>query len=160
MWRWLILNVVVYGINLKNKTATLYDEGDVKANFTTLTRVGETLAALFALPEVELSKFKNEFVYFSSFYVSQRDYLASAMRATGTTEKDWTITSISSDKVLQDAREPTADMTTRMMTLFALVFKEGYGGDYNSKVVDYKRLGLEAENLDALMKRLAQETEA
>ncbi|KAI0196320.1 hypothetical protein EV127DRAFT_418993 [Xylaria flabelliformis] len=82
------------------------------------------------------------------------------MRATGTTEKDWTITSISSDKVLQDAREPTADMTTRMMTLFALVFKEGYGGDYNSKVVDYKRLGLEAENLDALMKRLAQETEA
>lgn len=75
------------------------------------------------------------------------------MRATGATEEDWTITSVSSDKVLQDAREPSADLRTRMMTLFALVFKEGYGGDYNSKIVDYQKLGLPAEDLDALMKR-------
>lgn len=53
----------------KKKTATFYDEGNVKANFTTLTRVGETLAALLALPDAEVPK--NEFVYLSSFYVSQ-----------------------------------------------------------------------------------------
>jgi hypothetical protein len=129
----------------------------VKGNFTTLTRVGESLASLFALPEAELSKYKNERVYFSSFYVSQRDFLASAMRATGTTEKDWTITSVSSDQVLQAAKEPSADTMTRLMTIFATVFKEGYGGDYNSKVVDYEKLGLEPEDLDTLMKTLAQE---
>ncbi|KAI0875185.1 hypothetical protein GGS24DRAFT_456234 [Hypoxylon argillaceum] len=147
----------LYGIDLKKKTVAFYDDGNVKGNFTTLTRVGETLASLFALPEAELSKYKNEFVYFSSFYVSQKDLLASAMRATGTTEKDWTITSISSDQVLQAAKEPSADSMTRMMSLFALVFKEGYGGDYNSKVVDYEKLGLAPEDLDTLMKSLAQE---
>lgn len=142
---------------MKKKTVAFYDDGNVKGNFTTLTRVGETLASLFALPEAELSKYKNEFVYFSSFYVSQKDLLASAMRATGTTEKDWTITSISSDQVLQAAKEPSADSMTRMMSLFALVFKEGYGGDYNSKVLDYEKLDLASEDLDTLMKSLAQE---
>ncbi|KAI0489489.1 hypothetical protein F4859DRAFT_461074 [Xylaria cf. heliscus] len=79
------------------------------------------------------------------------------MRATGTTEEDWAITGVSTDRVLQDAREPSADVTTRMMALFALIFKEGYGGDYNSKVVDYEKLGLAAEDLDTVMKRLVQE---
>jgi NAD(P)-dependent dehydrogenase (short-subunit alcohol dehydrogenase family) len=149
-----------YGINLKDKTATIYDEGNVKANFTTLTRVGETLAALFSLPDAELARYKNEFVYCSSFYVTQRDFLASAMRATGTAEEDWTITSVSSDKAIQDAKEAPAASAARQMSLFALVFKEGYGGDYNSKLVDYEKLGLAAEDLDAVMKSLAQELNA
>ncbi|KAI0197732.1 hypothetical protein F4808DRAFT_288568 [Astrocystis sublimbata] len=152
-WVEFSIRLGLYGINLKERSATFYDEGDVKGNFTTLTRVGESLAAVLALPAAELSKFDNDFVYFSSFYVSQRDFLASAMRVTGTTEEDWTINSISSDKVLQDAREPSADMTTRMMTLFALVFKQGYGGDYSGKVVDYEKLGLAVEDLDTVMKQ-------
>ncbi|KAJ8119428.1 hypothetical protein ONZ43_g3618 [Nemania bipapillata] len=156
-WVEFSIRLGLYGIDLKKRTATFYDDGNVKANFTTLTRVGESLASLFTLPESELSKYKNEFVFFSSFYVSQRDFLASALRATGTTEKDWTVTSVSSDQVLQAAREPSADTTTRMMSLFALVFKDGYGGDYSSRVVDYKQLRLESEDLDALMKSLAKE---
>ncbi|RWA07509.1 hypothetical protein EKO27_g7596 [Xylaria grammica] len=156
-WVEFSIRLGLYGIDLKKRTAAFFDEGNVKANVTTLTRVGETLAALLALPEAELSKHKNEFVYFSSFYASQRDILASAMRVTGTTEKDWTITSISTDKAIQDAREPVADPTARMMLLFALVFKEGYGGDYDSKIVDYKKLGLAGEDLDSVIKGLAQE---
>ncbi|KAI0414455.1 hypothetical protein F5X98DRAFT_349260 [Xylaria grammica] len=156
-WVEFSIRLGLYGIDLKKRTAAFFDEGNVKANVTTLTRVGETLAALLALPEAELSKHKNEFVYFSSFYASQRDILASAMRATGTTEKDWTVTSISTDKAIQDAREPVADPAARMMLLFALVFKEGYGGDYDSKVVDYEKLGLAGEDLDSVIKGLAQE---
>ncbi|KAI1275172.1 hypothetical protein F5Y07DRAFT_400616 [Xylaria sp. FL0933] len=159
-WVEFSIRLGLYGINLKNRTAAFYDEGNVKANVTTLTRVGETLAALFALPEAELSNYKNQFIYCSSFYASQKDFLASAMRATGTTEKDWTITNVSTDKVLKDAREPVADPTARMMLLFALVFKEGYGGDYNSKVLDYEKLGLPAEDLDTVMKSLVQELDA
>lgn len=157
-WVEFSIRLGLYGIDLKKRTAAFYDDGNTKANFTTLKRVGESLAALFALPEEELAKHKNEFVYFSSFYASQKDFLASAMRATGTTEKDWNITSNSTDKILQDARE--ADPSARMMLLFALVFKEGYGGDYNSKVVDYEKLGLAAEDLDAVMKGVAQELDA
>ncbi|TGJ86851.1 hypothetical protein E0Z10_g1921 [Xylaria hypoxylon] len=159
-WVEFSIRLGLYGIDLKKRTVAFYDGGNVKSNFTTLTRVGETLAALFTLPEAELSKNKNEFVYFNSFYASQKDFLASAMRATGTTEKDWAITNISTDKVLQDAKKPVTDPTTRMMLLFALVFKEGYGGDYNSKIVDYEKLGLASEDLDALMKSLVQELDA
>ncbi|KAI0433412.1 hypothetical protein F5Y09DRAFT_328968 [Xylaria sp. FL1042] len=159
-WVEFSIRLGLYGIDLKKRTAAFYDEGNVKSNFTTLKRVGETLAALFTLPEAELSKYKNEFIYCSSFYVSQKDFLASAMRATSTTEKDWTITNVSTDKILQDAREPGADPTARQMLLFALVFKEGYGGDYNSKVVDYEKLGLPAEDLDGVMKSLVQELDA
>lgn len=112
---------------------------------------------MFTLPEAELSRYKNQFVYFNSFYVSQRDILASAMRATGTTEKDWTIASTSTDKAIQDARDASGDPRASAMLLFALVFKEGYGGDYTSKLVDYERFALPAENLDLLLKGLAVE---
>ncbi|KAI8623580.1 NAD(P)-binding protein [Xylariaceae sp. FL1651] len=156
-WVEFCIRLGLYGIDLKKKTATFYDDGNVKANFTTLTRVGESLAALFALPDDQLAKYKNEFVYLSSFYLSQKDLLASAMRATGTTEQDWTITSVSSDETIRASKEPSSDPMAGAMALFALVFKEGYGGDYNSKVVDYEMLGLPTEDLDALMKSLAKE---
>ncbi|KAF2968564.1 hypothetical protein GQX73_g4945 [Xylaria multiplex] len=159
-WVEFSIRLGLYGVDLKKRTVAFYDEGNVKSNFTTLTRVGETLAALFTLPEADLSKYKNEFVYFSSFYASQRDFLASAIRATGTSENDWTITKISTDKAIQDAKAPTADPRARMMLLFTLIFKDGYGGDYNSKVVDYEKLGLAKENLDTVMKTLAQELDA
>ncbi|KAI0967626.1 hypothetical protein F4678DRAFT_482955 [Xylaria arbuscula] len=159
-WVEFSIRLGLYGFDLKKKTAAFYDEGTTKSNFTTLKRVGETLAALFALPDAQLSQYRNKFVYCSSFYVSQKDFLASAMRATGTTEKDWTITNVSTDNILQNSRKPGADPSARMMLLFPLIFKEGYGGDYNAKVVDHEKLGLGAEDLDVVMKDLAQELNA
>ncbi|KAK5637045.1 hypothetical protein RRF57_012757 [Xylaria bambusicola] len=79
------------------------------------------------------------------------------MRATGTAEKDWAITSVDSDKILQDAKDPAASPATQMRAIFALMSKHGCGGDYNSKVVGYEKLGVAAEHVDAMMKRLAQE---
>jgi uncharacterized protein YbjT (DUF2867 family) len=153
-WVEFSIRLGLYGIDLTKRTAAFYDDGDVKVNITTLTRVGESLAALFSLPDEELKKYRNQFVYLSSFYVSQRDILASAIRATGTSEKDWKITRLSTDEVLEASRKPDADTLAMMMSLFAVVFKDGYGGDYNHKVLD---LGLEQEDLDALMKKLAKE---
>ncbi|KAI1325006.1 NAD(P)-binding protein [Xylariaceae sp. FL0255] len=155
-WVEFSLRLGLYGIDLKSKTARFFDEGETKANFTTLTRVGESLAALFALPEAELTAYKNQWVFTSSFYVSQKDFLASAMRVTGTTKKDWTISKVPSDEIIAAAKKETGQMAGAM-ALFALVFKEGYGGDYDDKVLDYEALGLEPEDLDAVMKSLAEE---
>ncbi|KAI0151595.1 NAD(P)-binding protein [Xylariaceae sp. FL1272] len=155
-WVEFSIRLGLYGIDLKSKTARFFDEGTTKANFATLTRVGESLAAIFALPEADLAKYKNEWVFFSSFYVSQRDFFESAMRATGTTEKDWTISSVPSDEVIAESKKQQGEFAGAM-ALFAVVFKDGYGGDYNSKVIDYEALGLEPEDLDTLMKKLAQE---
>ncbi|KAI1817831.1 NAD(P)-binding protein [Poronia punctata] len=144
----------LYGIDLRERVAMLYDGGDVKATLTSFARVGESLAALFALSDEELARHKNSFVYLSSFRVSQRDLLASAMRVAG--DEDWSVTSVSTDEVLRKARGPEADRWARLMALYAAIFKDGYGGDYSAKVVD---LGLEDEELDEVMKKLVDEAD-
>ncbi|KAG8165785.1 hypothetical protein KVR01_004337 [Diaporthe batatas] len=93
---------VVNGLWLDTKTAALYDDGDTKTNFTTLRRVGESLAAVLGWPEDELAKFRNDWVYFSSFHITQRDIWAAAMRATGTKESDWAVSARPSEDVVKD----------------------------------------------------------
>ena len=145
-----------FGLDAKTRTARIFDDGQVKTNFTTLRRVGESLAALLALPETELAQYKNDWVYFSSFCFSQRDLLESAKRVTGTKEKDWSIISENPDEVIKAAEEEVAkgNVVAGVHILFALMFSEGHGGDYSTKVVDYKRLGLEPEDLDEALKEL------
>ena len=146
------------GIDIKQKTAQLYGNGEVKANFTALPRVGSTAAALLSLPDTELSKFKNRFVYTSSVRVSQRDILESALRVTGTTEDQWTVEYKDTAEAIHGLKERMAsgDMMAGAQLLFALTFSDGLGGDFNDKVVDYEGLlGLEKEeSLDDIVKQV------
>lgn len=153
------LGALAFGLDLKARTAKVFGKGDVRANFTTLRRVGESLAALLALSDAELGAYRNAWVYFSSFLVSQRDLLASAQRVTGTAERDWDVASEDPEEVIKTAQEQVAkgNGMAGVRILFALLFSEGYGGNYEAKVVDYKKLGLEPEDLDQVMKGLAQE---
>lgn len=143
-----------FGLDVKTKTARIFHDGQRKANFTTLQRVGESLAALLALPEAELAQYKNNWVYFSSFCVSQRDLLESAKRVTGTKEEEWTVISQEPEDVIKTAQEEAArgNPIAGVQVLFALMFSEGYSGNYSEKVVDYKRFGLEPEDLDEVLK--------
>lgn len=146
-----------FDIDAQKRTAKLLDGGAVKANFTTTDRVGKSLAALLSLPEADLAKYKNEWVYFSSFLVSQGEILEATLRATGTTKEDWTITQGSAQDVIDWARAETAkgNRMGAARSLFALMFSDGYGGNYNDKVVDYKSLGLEPEeDIDEVLKKL------
>lgn len=136
------------------------DGGSYKANFTTMPRVGASLSAMLSQPDALLSRHKNSFVYFSSFAASQRDMVASAQRATGTSDADWTFEDKSTASVLEWSRAETArgNLMAAGKALFALAFTEGYGGDYSDRVVDYAALGLEAgEDLDEVMQRLVAE---
>ena len=149
----------VFGLDAKTRTARIFGDGRVKANFTTLQRVGESLAALLALPADELARYKNDWAYFSSFCVSQRDLLASAQRITGTKEEDWTVISEDPEAVIKTAEEEVAkgNPLAGVRILFALLLSEGYGGNYNERVVNYKRLGLEPEDLDEVLKGLLEQ---
>ncbi|KAI1075555.1 NAD(P)-binding protein [Whalleya microplaca] len=146
------------GIDLKEKYAVLVDGGTTKINCTTLKRVGESLAALLALPDEELAQYKNEWAFFSSFYVSQRDLLASAMRVTRTQEQNWTI--IRSSEQAGECRKLDKDKEGKgkpmIGRLFLILLTERWGGDYNWKVIDYTRLGLKQENLDEVMQNLTE----
>ncbi|KAF7532511.1 hypothetical protein G7054_g7883 [Neopestalotiopsis clavispora] len=136
------------------------DGGNYKANFTTMRRVGTSLAALLSQPEALLAQHKNRWVYFSSFVASQRDMVACAQRATQTTDADWTVTVKPTQQVLDWCRAEAAkgNLMAAGRALFALAFTEGYGGNYQDKVVDYAVLGLEPEeDLDEVVRKLAVE---
>ncbi|KAI5919534.1 hypothetical protein F4810DRAFT_502289 [Camillea tinctor] len=153
-WVELTMRLGGYGVNVTKRAAALLDGGKTRASITTLTRVGESLAALLALPEGELATYGNGWVYFSSFTVSQRELLDSAIRATGTREEDWNVVDENSDGVVAKCKEGLAkkDIMSGLRLLTTLSFKEGYGGDFSAKVVDNKKLGLEPESLDEVMK--------
>ncbi|KAH8198755.1 hypothetical protein TruAng_007075 [Truncatella angustata] len=149
-----------FEIDLKKRTANLLDGGVVKANFSTLDRVGKSLAALLSLPEADLAKHKNGWVYFSSFLVSQSDILDSALRVTGTTKEEWTITHGSAKDIREWAKAEAAkgNAMAGAKSLFALMFSDGFGGNYSDKVIDYKELGLEPEeDLDEAVRQVVIE---
>ncbi|RYP46613.1 hypothetical protein DL768_007235 [Monosporascus sp. mg162] len=158
-WFEFCMRVGAFGLDLKGRAARVFGDGAQKANFTTLRRVGESLAALLALPDAELAAYGNNWVYFSSFRISQRDLLESAKRVTGTRDEDWTVISEDPEDVIKAAQEEVAKGNggAGIRILFALLFSEGMGGDYSAKVIDYKKLGLEPEDLDEVMKGLVQE---
>ncbi|KAJ5584678.1 uncharacterized protein N7459_004478 [Penicillium hispanicum] len=98
-YEWSLAIPSAFGFDLVNRKATLFDDGETKICTSTWAQVGRAVAALLSLPikpegsDVEgLENFKDKVVYIKSFTVSQKDMLASALRVTGTTEADWTIT--------------------------------------------------------------------
>ncbi|KAK3361847.1 hypothetical protein B0T24DRAFT_640226 [Lasiosphaeria ovina] len=142
-----------FGIDIAARKATLYDGGNTKFNTTTYPKVGRTLAAVLALPDAELAKYRNAWLHASSFHVSQRDFLASVLKAAGESESDWVIEERSAEEVVAEAAKEPFD--SRL--LYATVARAGYGGDYNDKVVDYAALGIEQEDLDTVVKSVVDE---
>lgn len=89
-----------FGFDFFNRAVTFYGEGTEVINVSTYGQCARAVANLLSLkilPENEndksptLSQFKNNFVYLSSFAISQKDMFDSVLRVTGTTEKDWKI---------------------------------------------------------------------
>ncbi|KEF60989.1 uncharacterized protein A1O9_02553 [Exophiala aquamarina CBS 119918] len=89
-----------YGFDFKNRSVVFFDEGTRAINTSTWDQCGRALAALLSLkvlPEDEndktptLSQFRNNYMYLSSFNVSQKDMFASVLRVTGSSESDWNI---------------------------------------------------------------------
>ncbi|KAK7927138.1 hypothetical protein PG985_004136 [Apiospora marii] len=151
-----------FGVDARQRTATLWSDCGARANLATLERTGQSLAALMGLPEAELSaRYGDSWVYFSSFRASQRDIFDSVLRATGTTEQEWQVTHKSLEQDVRRqvaAEEANGNPFAKAMLLFPLTFAKGYGGDYNDKVVDYELLGMEKEeNMDEVVKKIVGE---
>lgn len=148
------------GLDIKARKAKLLD-GGVNFNTTTLSKVGQSLAALLSLPDSKLSTFKNDFVYFSSFLVSQRDVFDSVLSATGTKESDWAIESESPDEAADAAKEAIrqGNGMGSVDLLFETLSRKGYGEDHDSKVIGNDFLGLEQEYFDKVVKELAEKVE-
>lgn len=163
-YEWSLAIPFAYGIDINNRTATLFDDGNAKISTSTWPQVGRAVAALLALPiksaddsSACLEDFKNQVIFISSFLLSQRDMLTSLYRVTDTKESDWTITSEDAHKRYHEGIEQMKQGQRvgfgKMM--YTRVFwneKDGVPGNVEHKVINDK-LGLPKEDLDEATKR-------
>jgi hypothetical protein len=75
----------LFGVDIKNRKITLYDQGTNRFDTTNLDTVGKAVAKILSMP----TKFANERVFISGMTVSQVDILGAFKRATGS--QDWTV---------------------------------------------------------------------
>ncbi|KAI3546473.1 hypothetical protein CABS01_14653 [Colletotrichum abscissum] len=148
----------VFGIDAKTLKVTLWNGGRTKMNYTTLARAGAVTAEVVAMPDVELARYRNKCFYTTSFHVTQREVLSSIMLATGTSETDWDIREEAVDDVLERANAMSGDDAHAVVLakFFPLHYKEGEGGDFNSKTEDLGRFDLSKEDFHAVTKDVVQ----
>ncbi|KAK7966569.1 uncharacterized protein PG986_000846 [Apiospora aurea] len=152
-----------YGFDFGNRSVMLFDEGTQPINTTTFPQVGRAVARLLALPteresvggsggrKGSLADFRNGFVYISSFCVSQRDMLESALRVTGTQLEDWNISHEGSAeryaKGLQMMKE--GNRVGFVQAMYTRTFFPNDDGAYEkSRGLDNELLSLPVEDLD------------
>jgi hypothetical protein len=151
-----------FGIDTKNKTATLYDDGKARFSTTLLSTVGLAVARLLSLPVesssgASLSTYANKFIYLSSFHTTQQEILDAVQKATKTTESDWTITKLCAQSYVDQGNEKMArgDFSGMVDLLYAVMFKEGLGADYESvKGTSNEVLGLPKEDMVEVVRRI------
>ncbi|KAF6835654.1 oxidoreductase [Colletotrichum plurivorum] len=150
-----------WGIDIKNRTAKLYDGGNTKFITTNLPTTGKGTAGVLSLPDAELDQYRNKPFYLKSFYVSQRDMLDSIQRATGTTDADWKIETVDAAEVVAKAEEDAKNGNhfAGLVAFYVNHMREGWGGDYSAKLTDLSKIGLEDESLDETAKRVVKEVE-
>lgn len=149
-----------FGFDFANRKVTFYDDGKTRVNTSTLEQCGRALAGLLSLkisPDNEndksptLSQFKNKPVYMSSFLVSQQDLFQSVLRATETTNEDWTI---NYQDVKERYREGLAEIQSGNIEgmyklLYSRVFYPNGDGNYEtSRGLQNDVLGLPKEDFD------------
>ena len=97
----LALGPFAYGFDFKTKSMFYIDDGNAPINTSTWPQCGRAMAKLLSLkilPDDEndkslcLNHFRNDFVYVSSFHVTQKQMMDSVLRVTGDKIEEWKIT--------------------------------------------------------------------
>ncbi|MCJ1405334.1 hypothetical protein MMC11_008561 [Xylographa trunciseda] len=158
-YEWSLAIPAAFGIDLVNRTATFFDEGETKISTSTWPQVGRAVAALLSLPikpdgsnkEACLENLKNKVVYVNSFTVSQKDMLESALRMTGTKKDEWSITKEPAQERyangLKEMKEGNRIGFAKMMYT-RVFYPDGCGDFEHNKGTINSLLDLPKENID------------
>ena len=118
--------------NLAEKSATIYNEGNVPVSHTTLSSIGTATAAVLR----NFAKTANKNIYVNSYRVTQNEILAALEKATG---EKWKTTPASADELRKQGQEKASKGD--YSGLMALILGTIYCGD---EALDYaKRRGLD-----------------
>lgn len=126
-------------INLKGKSANLYDGGDRIFSATTLPSIGKAVVGVLKHPE----ETKNRTVYVQDTATSLKHLTALSKKATGV--EGWTETVVSIDEVLEQAwaelKQPKPNPAIFALNFIkAAIFGEGYGSHFEK--LDNDLLGI------------------
>ncbi|KAF5564763.1 NAD(P)-binding domain-containing protein [Fusarium phyllophilum] len=150
----------LWGIDVENRKATIWTGAVGKVSTSSVARTGQATAAVLGLPERDLSRYKNKAFYVPSFHLSQKELLLAVQKATGTADQDWEIDYQDVNDALKDCNHKIRhkDATAPFVKFFITHFREGSGGDFESKVdiSEVKKLheiGLQKEAVDDVLKR-------
>ncbi|CEI61887.1 hypothetical protein FVEN_g2943 [Fusarium venenatum] len=126
----------LWGIDVENRKATIWDGNVGKVSASGLTYTGQAVAAVLTLPEEALSQYKNKAVYLPAFHFTQQELLESVQRAMGTAEEGWAIEYQDIHDALKDceAKIQQQDGNAPFVKFFLSHFQEGSGGDLRHKV--------------------------
>ena len=156
---------VRYGFDFKDRKLILFDDGNTPINTSTWPQCGRGVASLLSLkvlPDDEndksttLSQFRNGHCRISSFLVSQKDMFESVKRVTGTTDKDWKISSEPSVERYEKGKKDmlAGDRPSFAIQMYTRVFFQNGDGNYEkSHGLANEALGLPKEDLDECTKK-------
>lgn len=148
------------GVGAGRRTMTLFDDGEEKITTSTWDQCGRALAALLSLPvypederdaaAATVDRWGDAVVYVSSFRVSQRDMFASVLRVTGTTEADWAIERVPSEKRFREGKEKMAKGVRSGFAeqMYTRIFFPTGEGDHTRHGLANEALGLPVEDID------------
>lgn len=156
-----------FGIDIKNKKVTCFDDGNTRICISTWRQCGRALAALLSLPEdgssPAVSQWRNKPLYLASFTISQRDMLDSINRVAGTTDADWQISYQSSAQRYQDGVDEMRKGARigYVKAMYARIFfPNGVGNFGSSRGLANEILGLPKEDLDEATHRVMDMVES
>ncbi|KAI0166923.1 NAD(P)-binding protein [Hypoxylon sp. FL1284] len=123
-------------VDAKNKTANLYDGGDVRFSTTTLESVAKAVSGV--LRNLEATENRNVRVH--SVSTTQNALLAKAKKAVGT--DGWTVNVVKTDDVLAGAHAKLKETgeVDRIGFIVSAVWGQGYGSDFQD--VDNELVGV------------------
>jgi hypothetical protein len=157
----------LYGFDFKEKSLTMFDEGQTKICTSTWPQCGRAVAALMSLKvepqgegEVSLTThFKNKPAYISSFTISQGDMLESVLRVTGDEKKEWKITNVPVKEYYKSGVEEfqKGNMVGFQKLLYSRAFFPESSGNFEAtRGLHNEVLGLPKEDLDEFTKVVIQ----
>ena len=154
----------MFGIDTTAHTATIYPDAG-SFNTSTLDRIGLSVAKMLSLPisdssnpRASLQHYANNFLYVSSYCVTQTQLLQAIQKARNESDADW---KISREKTVQqwiqqcEAGVKAGNMQLGMGLVVCRYIGEGLGGNYEDKAkADAKVLELpEEESFEEAVKR-------
>lgn len=154
-----------YGIDLNKREVVYFDDGNQRLNTTTWSSTGLAVANLLSMPVSAvdgkgpaLEQYRNRMLYFASFTLNQREMFAAALKATGTTEKDWKITSEPAKERLANARKRLmyGDRSAFATVLYTRYFIDDAGLYEKNHGLNNEELGLPYEDLVEATKRAVE----